>query len=589
MIILGIHDGHNASAALVKDGKLICALAEERFSRVKNHFGYPQKAIEEILKFSGIQKKNIDSVALSSKKIKPAYFYVSRNSQLSIKDYLKEQKEYWYPKLYENKNPSYLEIFKGKIDKKNFPYDKTLIRDENDWGGMWEARTKFIAEDLKIDSKKINYYDHHKCHAFYGYMACANKDVSLLIYTMDGFGDGANGTISIVRPGERIKEISRSSNCNIGRIYRYATLLLGMKPAEHEYKLMGLAAYNSDKYGKDAYEVYAETLQVDGLGFSYKHKPKDHFFYFKEKLDGERFDAIAYGIQKRTEELLTEWISNGIEHTGIKNVIMSGGVAQNIKANQKICELSNLEELYIPPGPSDESISIGAAFLDYESSNKITNKNTISNAYMGLSFLEKEIKKAIDNNAEKDWEIIEADENEIAEYLANGDIIARFGADQMEFGARALGNRSIIADPRNLQTLHKINKYVKMRDFWMPFAPSIIEERMHDYILNEKGIEGRFMAIGFNTTDLAKKEIPAGIHPFDKTARPQIVTQKDNPGYYNLIKAFEKLTGVGALLNTSFNIHGEPIVGTPSDAIDTFKRSGIQHLLLGDWLVSKKR
>lgn len=589
MIILGIHDGHNASVALIKDGKLICALPEERFSRVKNHFGYPAKAIAAILHYAGLNKGDIDSVAMSSKNIKPAYFYVSRNSQLAVKDYLREQKEYWYPKLYENKNPSYLEIFKDKVDEENFPYDKTLIKDENDWEGMWEARKKFIGDALGIDSQKIHYYDHHKCHAFYGYMACANKDIPLLIYTMDGFGDGANGTVSIVRPGERIEEISRSSNCNIGRIYRYATLLLGMKPAEHEYKLMGLAAYNSDKYGKDAYKVYAETLQVDGLGFSYQYKPKDHFFYFKEKLDGERFDAIAYGIQKRTEELLTEWISNGIEHTGIKNVVMSGGVAQNIKANQKICELSNLEELFIPPGPSDESISIGAAFLDYESSNKITSDNTISNAYMGLSFTDEEIKSAIDLHTNKDWKIKKADSDEVAQHLANGDIIARFGADQMEFGARALGNRSIVADPRNLQTLHKINKYVKMRDFWMPFAPSIIEERMHDYIDNEKLIEGRFMAVGFNTTDLAKEEIPAGIHPFDKTARPQIVTQKDNPGYHSLIKAFEKITGIGALLNTSFNIHGEPIVGTPSDAIDTFKRSGIQHLLLGDWLLSKRK
>ena len=158
----------------------------------------------------------------------------------------------------------------------------------------------------------------------------------------------------------------------------------------------------------------------------------------------------------------------------------------------------------------------------------------------------------------------------------------------MEFGARALGNRSIIADPRNLQTLHKINKYVKMRDFWMPFAPSILEERMKDYIYNDKNIEGRFMAVGFNTTALARKEIPAGIHPFDKTARPQIVTKKDNPGYHELIKSFEKLTGIGALLNTSFNIHGEPIVGTPYDALDTFKRSGIHIYFLGNWLISKK-
>ena len=588
MIILGIHDGHNSSAALVIDGKLICSLAEERFSRIKNHFGYPKKAINAVLNYAGIKPKQIDKIALSSKNIKPAYYYVSRNSKLSVKDYLREQNEYWYPKLYENKNPNYLDVFKDKIDLDNFPYDNSLIKDENDWQGMWKARKKYISQNLGIEEDKLNYHDHHKCHAFYGYMLCPNKNIPLLIYTMDGFGDGANGTVSIAFPGKKVEEISRSSNCNIGRIYRYATLLLGMKPAEHEYKLMGLAAYNSDKYGNDAYKVYADTLKVDGLKFSYKHQPQDHFFYFKEKLDGERFDAIAYGVQKRTEELLTVWISNGINQTGIKNVVMSGGVAQNIKANQKITELNKLEQLFIPPGPSDESISIGAAFLEYQKTKEITNENTITSAYMGISFNDLQVKEAIDHFESQMWRVKQTSPNEVAQFLAKGDIIARFGIDQMEFGARALGNRSIIADPRNLQTLHKINKYVKMRDFWMPFAPSILEERMKDYIYNDKNIEGRFMAIGFNTTALARKEIPAGIHPFDKTARPQIVTKKDNPGYHELIKSFEKLTGIGALLNTSFNIHGEPIVGTPYDALDTFKRSGIQHLLLGNWLISKK-
>ena len=181
---------------------------------------------------------------------------------------------------------------------------------------------------------------------------------------MDGFGDGANGTVSIGIPGKKLNEISRSSNCNIGRMYRYATLLLGMRPAEHEYKLMGLAAYNTHKYGKDAYNVYAETLQVDGLSFRYKNKIKDHFFYFQEKLEGQEFDAIAYGIQKRTEELLTDWVSNGINETGIQNIVMSGGVAQNIKANKLIGELKDLKSLFIPPGPGDESISIGAAYLE---------------------------------------------------------------------------------------------------------------------------------------------------------------------------------------------------------------------------------
>lgn len=587
MIILGIHDGHNASAALIIDGKLKCAIAEERLSRQKNHYGFPEKAIKCVLEQSQIKSEDIDKVAMSSNGLSPAYFYTGRNANLSVLDYWKEQKEFWYPKLIENKNPKYLEVLSHRVDKTNFPYDESLISSESDSEGMWNARVKHMANFLKIDEQKISYYNHHKCHAYYSYVMCPKKDQDLLVYTMDGFGDNANGTVSKGSPGQFLDEISRSSNCNIGRLYRYATLLLGMRPAEHEYKLMGLAAYNSDKYGNEAYKVYAETLQNDGLGFKYKKEIKDHFFYFKEKLEGQRFDAIAYGIQKRCEELLVNWISNGINETGIKNVVLSGGVAQNIKANKLITELDGLNYLFVPPGPGDESISIGAAYLALLEKKSVSEIKAPENGYLGPSFSNLEIKKSIEKNLLNDYSVNQADNDIIAKLLAKGDVVARFGNEGMEFGARALGARSILADPRKPEVIHHINKLVKMRDFWMPFAPSIISERENDYIKNPKSIDSRFMAVGFDTTDLAEKDIPAGLHPFDRTARPQIVFKKDNPSYHSLIKAFEDLTGVGALMNTSFNIHGEPIVGSPDDAISTFIRCGLHHLLIGDYLISK--
>ena len=284
MIILGIHDGHNASAALLKDGKLICSIAEERLSRQKNHYGFPFKAIDCVLNHGKSKFDDIDFVAMSSKHLIPAYFYTQRNSKLTIQDYWKEQKEYWYPKLYENKNPKYLDVLSHCIDESSFHYDKKYIKDESDNIGMWDARVNHVSEYIGIDKSKIIHHDHHKCHAYYGYIASPNRNEEQLVYTMDGFGDGANGTVSIGSPGKKLKEISRSANCNIGRMYRYATLLLGMRPAEHEYKLMGLAAYNTHKYGKEAYNVYAETLQVDGLSFKYKTKIKDHFFIFKKSL-----------------------------------------------------------------------------------------------------------------------------------------------------------------------------------------------------------------------------------------------------------------------------------------------------------------
>lgn len=589
MIVLGINDGHNSSAALLINGKLVCAIAEERLSRQKNHFGFPFKAIQCVLDYSGINTQDIDRIAMSSKHFLPAYYYVSRNSDLSIEDYWKEQTDYWYPKLIENKKPKYLEVLSHKVNKNDFPYDESLIKSEDDTEGMWNARVKHLSEELNVDSSIISHHDHHKCHAYYGYMLNSKRDKPNLVYTMDGFGDGANGTVSIADSGLELEEISRSSNCNIGRMYRYATLLLGMRPAEHEYKLMGLAAYNSHKYGKKAYEIYAETLKVDGLGFKYDKKIKDHFFYFKDKLEGQRFDAIAYGIQKRCEEILTEWISNGIKETGITNIVMSGGVAQNIKANKLISELKGVESLFIPPGPGDESISVGAAYLEYINCNgNLSNIQSPKNGYLGPSFSDDQIFKAIEKISKKEFNIYKASYDQVAKLISDGDVVARFGSSQMEFGARALGNRSILADPRKPDVIHHINKLVKMRDFWMPFAPSIIAERETDYIINPKKIDSRFMAVGFDSTELAKQHIPAGLHPFDRTARPQIVTRSDNPEYHTLIKAFEKITGVGALMNTSFNIHGEPIVGTPEDAIDTFKRCGLHHLFIGSWLVSKK-
>ncbi len=588
MVILGIHDGHNASASLLVDGKLICSIAEERLSRQKNHYGFPSKAVKCVLKSSGIEKKDIDYIAMSSKHLPPAYYYTQRNSKLTVNDYWKEQKEFWYPKLYENKDPKYLEVLSHRVDKSNFPYDESLIKHESDNEGMWNARVKYVSDYLNINIDKITHHDHHMCHAYYGYIASNKREEPLLVYTMDGFGDGANGTVSIGEPGKLLKEISRSSNCNIGRIYRYATLLLGMRPAEHEYKLMGLAAYNSEKYGRNAYEVYADTLEVDGLGFRYNKKIKDHFFYFKDKLEGERFDAIAWGIQKRCEELLCKWISNGIETTGIKNIIMSGGVAQNIKANKLICELEDLDYLFVPPGPGDESISIGAAYLEYLSKgNNDVGKIDSFNAYLGPKYSNKEIKNEIDKMLPQDYLVRKASDGECAKLLSKGEVIARFSEDKMEFGARALGNRSILADPRKPDVIHRINKLVKMRDFWMPFAPSILSEREKDYIINPKNIDSRFMAVGFDSTSLAEKDLSAGLHPFDRTARPQIVFKEDNPKYHSLISAFEKLTGVGALMNTSFNIHGESIVGSPFDAIDTFIRCGLDHLLIGEFLISK--
>ena len=592
MKVIGIHDGHNASACLTIDGNLTVAIGEERLTRNKHQYGFPFNAIDKIFEITNIDKQDIDIISMSTKSLPPRYFLTQRNSNFTIKDYWKEQKEYWYPLLIEGKKACYKDIFKHHIDEKKFPYDSALIKDEDDHEGMWQARKKHVSDYLDLKEDKIEIYDHHNCHAAYGY--CTSplyKKKPLLVFTIDGGGDNTNATVSICDERGFVKEISRSSNCNIGRLYRAMTLLLGMRPSDHEFKVMGLAAYNTDTHAKYAYQVFKETLQVNGLGFDYHLKPKDHFFYFKDKLEGERFDSIAYGLQKRTEELICEWVNNAIIKTNIKDLVISGGVAQNIKANQKILASENVNSLFIPPGPGDESISIGASFLaniKYSAKSKEGPIELRFNPYCGSAYSDSQIEEYLLTLNKKDWIYKKSDHKQVAKLISQGEIIARFSSGKMEFGARALGNRSILADPSSSDVIHYLNKLVKMRDFWMPFAPSIIEERASDYLINNKNNISKYMAISYDSTELAFKDLPAGLHPFDKTSRAQIVCKEDNENYHSLIKEFEKITGIGALLNTSFNIHGEAIVESPQDAIKTLENSGLNYLYIGSFLVKKR-
>jgi carbamoyltransferase len=443
-----------------------------------------------------------------------------------------------------------------------------------------------------LKQKQISIYDHHTCHAYFGYFANPDRTNEQLIYVADGFGDGANGTVWHAIPNSPLKELARTNQCNIGRIYRYITLILGMKQNDHEYKVMGLAPYSNDIIGNDAYNVFSETLQVDGLTFKYNITPKDHFFYFKEKLEGMRFDGIAYGLQKRTEELITEWISNGIQRTGIGNIIFCGGVAQNIKANKRIWELEMVSNLYVPPASGDESLAFGAAYYNFiqnmtKGTHVIKPVLPLEHAYLGKEYSDDDIEKLLVSKRYRNkYSIEKTTDAQIAQILSAGHVVARC-CGRMEFGPRALGNRSIIADPRNKDVIRIINEMIKQRDFWMPFAPSILEERASDYLINPKGLQPYYMTIGFDTTELARTHLIGALHPYDYTARPQIVKQDMNSGYYNLLKAFEKATGVGGVLNTSFNLHGEPIVESPLDALKTFEKTGLEFLLLGNWLIGK--
>lgn len=593
MIILGINEDHNATAALIKDGEVLYASSEERIERIKNEIGYPFKTIEEAFKKTGITAEDVDYVAYTCQKVDPIQLKIKRITRFRIPDYLREMNEYWKPILLENKTSSFWEDVM-KEPRFNVPereyYDFRFMKTEpkENWADLFQKeRINVAVKHLKIDPKKVLFINHHLAHAAYAYYASPlDRSKKVGVVTADGWGDGENASVYLAENG-KLKKIHGTPMCNLARIYRYITLLLGMRPFEHEYKVMGLAPYAKERILKPAYDVFKETLVVDGIDFKWNKKPSDMYFYFKDKLEGVRFDGVAGGLQKWVEEIIVEWVQNVLKHLRVDSLVYSGGFAMNVKANKALAEINGLNCFFVPASGGDESTAIGAAFA--VSVEKGAVPKTPTNIYLGYSLSEDEIKELIAKyDISANYEIIpKATNKQIVDLLVKNKVVARC-AGRMEFGARALGNRSILCHPSNFDNVRLINDKIKYRDFWMPFTPSILDYRAKDYLINPKNLKSPFMTLAFNTTPLGQKHLKAAIHPADLTARPQILEKDANPEYYELIQEFEKQTGVGALLNTSFNLHGEPIVRNAEDAWHTFTESDLDALLLNNTLIIKK-
>lgn len=596
----------NSTATLMIDGKVVACVSEERFTRAKNDECYPKKSIEYVLKAGGIKAEEIDIVAFTGHVWKPYYILTRRYSNSSVEDYLKEQYEYWYPRFYEQKNTKYFDVFKDKLDFKQYPgnWEEVFEYAKKDDEGVRKLegestvffkdfRKKVVSQHLGINQEKIIFIDHHKAHAFYAYYGSPFRNDALVV-TADAWGDDVSATVNQFKGGN-FQRISSSKTFILGRLYRYITLLLGMKPNEHEYKVMGLAPYAKEKYFQKALDVFEETQHVEDLDFVFKNKPNDLYFYFKEKLEGQRFDAISGALQKYTEKILVDWIKNSIKKTGLNRICFSGGTAMNVKATMEINSLEEVEEIFVCPSPGDESLAMGSAYVamaDYCSEKNIDANEIlkpISNAYLGPEITDQEIEELLKTeDIEKKYIVTRNfDSNKVAYLLDKGLIIGR-ASGRSEFGARALGNRSIIADPRSSEIIKIINEKVKNRDFWMPFAATILEKRANDYLLGYKKCGAPFMTNAFQTTKLGRKHLQAGLHPYDSTCRPQVLRSGDNDDYEKIILAFENITGVGGVLNTSFNLHGEPIIQTASEAYRVFLLSDIDCLILNNILIEKK-
>ena len=561
VITLGINDGHNAGAALVRNGDVAAAIQEERLVNEKNYSGVPRRAIHEVFRISGVQPGDVDVVAI-----------VSLNRVYAP---LKELP--WKVRLFEWISPYVASHWWSRF------YVGLLGRRRR----MGELRA--VLRELNMAGKELIIVEHHQAHAATAFYPRPWGEPTLVL-TADGAGDGLSSTVS-VGEGYGMDRIASSTYYDsVGNgYYSEITAYLGMKRWEHEFKVMGLAPYGRADHCLDAIRSLIRINPRKPLEFENTSGKCGTQVQkvLRRLLTGQRFDNIAAACQLHFEELMVQWVRNAIAATDLHRVACAGGLFLNVKANKCLRELPEVEDIFFYPACDDGGTPVGAALEAYyrfcERDGRKPNRVPLGQVYYGTAYSDEEIESAL---ARKDYrgpvERVDQIDEELGELVAKGKIIARF-AGGTEWGPRALGNRTILADPRNLRVVKRLNAAIKQRDFWMPFAPSILEERMDDYLVDAR--PARYMIEAFDTTDRAS-ELSAALHTQDLTARPQTLNAW-NPGYRRVLETFQQETGVGGVLNTSFNLHGYPIVGTPELAIWTFENSALDALALGDYLLMK--
>jgi carbamoyltransferase len=597
VIILGISDSHESHACIVRDGKLLAAMAEERLSRLKADMGYPLHSINSVLKITGIAPEEIDIVAFAGRMGTPFQRLYKMNATFGVGDWIEQNRKFWGPKLLNGANLGPWDDFelfrhKGGDEMEQDPYFCFLERAKNVEPAEYSELFRTIREEVVLDhlgvaAENIHQYRHEDCHKIYGYYSAPGKRERAAVLTMEGGGDDSSATVSLMDNG-RMDEIWRSNEVQIGRLYRYVTLILGMKPAQHEYKVMGLAPYSTEYHGHRSLEFFRTLNSVMGTEIHDNKVVKDLYYSVRDALEGERFDGIAWGLQTWVEEILCDWINNICTTFETDNIVFSGGVAQNIKACKALMELPAVSRFWAGPISGDGSLGIGAAWIaarEFEPEGEIEG---LTSVYLGTEISKGDIDAAIERHQlQKSFRLIENPNSEmVADLLEAGQVVARCSG-RMEFGQRALGNRSILADPRRTQSLERINQKIKYRDFWMPFTPSMMVEESDRLIHNPKSVHSPYMTMAFDLKPEHRDLIPAAMHPSDKTVRPQMLLREDNPSYYDVMSAFRDRTGVGAVLNTSFNLHGDAIVESADDAINTFLKSELDVLLFDDIAVSR--
>ena len=583
---------HDSAAAIVVDGKILAAAQEERFTRKKHDSSYPFNSVEFVLKFAKLKLSEIDYVVFYEKPFLKFERLLETYVAFAPRGF----------KQFTKSMPSWL---REKLFQKNMLMKLLKGHDES-----------------FLDEKKIFFSEHHLSHAASAFYPSPFDEA--IVLTADGVGEWATTTVALGKGSDLSIKKEIHFPHSLGLLYSAFTYYSGFKVNSGEYKLMGLAPYGEPKYSnliKDnlidikedgsfklsqEYFDYATGLKMTNEKFHklFGQNPRDPK---NEKLTQFHMD-IASSIQNVTEEVMTTLITSLRKEYNIKNLCLAGGVALNCVANGKILEKNIFDNIWIQPAAGDAGGSLGAAlalwYLELKKE-RSSIKDEMQGSYLGPSYSQSEIENQL-NKINANFKIL--DENEIiektSESLKNGDAVGWFQG-RMEFGPRALGGRSILGDPKSSTMQKNLNLIVKYRERFRPFAPSVLREDVNQWFnLNEDSpymlivadiLDNRKIVMtddekklfGIEKLNVKRSDIPAVTH-VDYSARIQTVHKDTNPKYYALIKKFKEKTGCPVLINTSFNVRGEPIVNTPIDAFNCFMGTEMDKLVIGNCFLEKK-
>ncbi len=568
MKILGIHlRSHDTSVAYIEDGQIKYAASNERFSRLKMDRNAPLGALKNFFEYTKVKPEDIDVIIFPEDPFPLALKTSFRESFWGIS---KTSGEY----LIWLKRPAFI-LAQLVLSVGFFNYFYRFVY------------SRYRIEPLLSGFKGKYLYDHHHTAHIHSAYYSSGWD-ECLVMGNEGSGFPETVTIHSVKNGKWKEIVASEVPDSMGKFYEIVTELLGFDRHRHPGKITGLSAYGNPK---KLYKYTEKLMWVKSgklrLNCEMYLKLFAHFLNNKnlpEELSGYSREDIAAAFQRRLEDCIVDLVRFAVKKSGMSRIALAGGVAANVKANQRIHEVAGIKEIHVHQAMGDDGLALGAAMhAAYINGEKVERPE---NVYFGPDFSDAEIVKIL-NKYKLKFKKPKQIEKQIAKLIADKKIIARFDG-RMEYGPRALGNRSILYHTQDKTANDWLNKRLNRTEF-MPFAPVVLDRFADKCFKNLKGAEysSRFMTITFNCTDFMKKNSPACVH-VDGTARPQVLRAEDNPKYYKILEEYHRLTGIPALVNTSFNMHEEPIVCTPNDAVRAFLSSGVDFLAIGENLVSFK-